>query len=370
MPSEPPPAPPLFELQRVGIEGPLGHVLGPLDLALPHRQVTAVVGPVGSGKSTLLRLLSGRAPSEGWQASGCWRFRGRPMSPLARGGAPLGQVAWVPQIPHAPAGPFSDPKRVAMVRARIDGAFFCGAEVVLLDEPTRGMPPEDREDLLRRFHDHVDRGTVVFVSHDLEFTQRASDHVCLLCDGELITHCSASEFFEQPQRALVRQFLRYGTCAQQPALPSCPSHFHWFREGHLAGMGMPGLFRDLDDDLFSIAHAGVTLLVSLTEDPLPSSRLRPFGIAGRHFPIRDMGIPSLADAIALCHDLVRAMDRGQVVAVHCRAGLGRTGTIVAGVGVCLGMSADEAIARVRANAPGSIQTPQQAALVHQLEAHR
>jgi atypical dual specificity phosphatase len=135
-------------------------------------------------------------------------------------------------------------------------------------------------------------------------------------------------------------------------------------------MGRPGLLRDMDDDLFAVAHAGVTLLVSLTEDPLPTARLRPFGIEGRHFPIRDMGIPAMGDAVGVCHELQRAMQLGQVVAVHCLAGLGRTGTILACVAVCGGMTAEEAIDAVRRSAPGSIQTEQQAAFVREFEARR
>jgi atypical dual specificity phosphatase len=331
--------------------------------------VTALVGPVGSGKSTLLRLLSGRAPSEGWTIHGEWRYRGERLDPGARWNAPLPDVAWVPQLRHAPAEDFEAPA-LAAAWARLEGALSCGARVVLLDEPERGLPQADRDALVERLRAFARARAVVVISHDLRFTRRVADDVCLLCDGELVALRAAEEFFAPPEEALVQQFVREGTCSLPPSIPGLPRHFHWLEPGRLAGMGRPGLLRDMDDDLFAIAHAGVTLLVSLTEDPLPTRRLRPFGIEGRHFPIRDMGIPGMADTIKLCHDLSRALQRGQVVAVHCLAGLGRTGTILACMAVCGGMPADDAVEAVRRCAPGSIQTEQQAAFVREFEARR
>jgi atypical dual specificity phosphatase len=359
----------LYELDQASVQGPLGRALAPIDLVLRDRAVTALVGPVGSGKSTLLRLLSGRTPAEGWTIRGQWRYRGEPLDPGTRWNAPLPDVAWVPQLRHAPVEGFAAPE-LASAWSRLEGALSCGARVVLLDEPERGLPEADQRVLVERLQARAKEGAVIVISHDLRFTRAVADHVCLLCDGELVAQQPAREFFERPEEALVEQFVREGTCSLPPSIPGLPRHFHWLEPGRLAGMGRPGLLRDMDDDLFAIAVAGVTMLVSLTEDPLPTTRLRPFGIEGRHFPIRDMGIPSMPDTIRLCYDLQRAMRRDQVVAVHCLAGLGRTGTILACMGVSDGVGAGAAIEAVRRAAPGSIQTEQQAAFVHEFEARR
>ncbi len=362
--------PPLYELQHASVRGQVGPVLDPFDLELRDHAVTVIVGPVGSGKSTLLRLLSGRPAPDGWTVDGRWYYRDARSTAHTTATGPHRGVAWVPQIPHAPGHELSASETKGTTRARIDGAFFGGAKVVLLDEPTRGMSEDDRRWLVERLREHSERGAAIVVSHDLAFTREVADDVCLLCDGSLVTCRRAHAFFEQPDQALAEQFVREGTCSMPPAAPTLPMHFWWLEPGRLAGMGRPGLLRELDDDLFAIAYAGVDVLVSLTEEAIPSDRLRPFGIAGRHLPIRDMGVPSLSDALSLCHDLLQAMERGRVVALHCRAGLGRTGTIAASLLVCRGRSANDAIAEVRRAAPLAIQNEEQAAFVRQLEAYQ
>jgi atypical dual specificity phosphatase len=67
--------------------------------------------------------------------------------------------------------------------------------------------------------------------------------------------------------------------------------------------------------------------------------------------------------------IARAVEQGQRVIVHCGAGLGRTGTLVACYLVSQGHAADVAIQRVRSARPGSIETRGQVQAVHEF-AHR
>src|SRR5260370_28682872 len=60
----------------------------------------------------------------------------------------------------------------------------------------------------------------------------------------------------------------------------------------------------------------------------------------------------------------KAHAQGFGVAIHCGAGLGRTGTMLACYFVKKGMSAPAAIAHVRRIRPGSIETPEQADAVN------
>ncbi len=91
-----------------------------------------------------------------------------------------------------------------------------------------------------------------------------------------------------------------------------------------------------------------------------------YGMTWIDLPIRDLSIPDAAfeagwkSAGPRLEAILR--DGGRVL-VHCRGGLGRSGTIAARMLVELGTPPDAAIARVRAARPGAIETPEQEAYV-------
>jgi len=76
-----------------------------------------------------------------------------------------------------------------------------------------------------------------------------------------------------------------------------------------------------------------------------------------------MGLPQEAESQkfeAFVKDVVRHLEQGQNVVVHCRGGPDRTGTLAASVLVALGRhAADEAIAAVREARNGTVQTREQ-----------
>jgi len=58
------------------------------------------------------------------------------------------------------------------------------------------------------------------------------------------------------------------------------------------------------------------------------------------------------------------LDRGDSVALHCRAGLGRTGTVAARVLLERGLNVQAAVDLVRQARPGAIETQVQEAYLH------
>ncbi|MFO0727086.1 MAG: cyclin-dependent kinase inhibitor 3 family protein [Myxococcota bacterium] len=94
------------------------------------------------------------------------------------------------------------------------------------------------------------------------------------------------------------------------------------------------------------------------------------GMTVDHFPIPDVNVPKdMAATAALIDRLVEHLKAGDNILVHCRGGLGRTGTIAACVLVALGFSAQEAIDEVRKSRPGTLETSGQESFVSQFAAY-
>jgi atypical dual specificity phosphatase len=116
--------------------------------------------------------------------------------------------------------------------------------------------------------------------------------------------------------------------------------------------------------LAGLAEQGVTVLVNLHQRAHRPARLAQFGLTEMHLPVADFTAPSPAQLTAGVEAISQALTEGRRVAVHCGGGLGRTGTLLACYLVRQGLSASEAIERVRAVRPGSIETRQQVQAVH------
>ena len=115
--------------------------------------------------------------------------------------------------------------------------------------------------------------------------------------------------------------------------------------------------------LAGLARQGVALLINLHERAHDPARLARYGLAEVHLPVKDFSPPTPEQLEQGVEAIARAVAAGMPVAVHCGGGLGRTGTLLACYLVHRGMSAEEAIARVRAVRPGSVETAGQVAAV-------
>jgi protein-tyrosine phosphatase len=75
---------------------------------------------------------------------------------------------------------------------------------------------------------------------------------------------------------------------------------------------------------------GMTHFIDLTAPSDPLKPYQPLGGAVRiNHPITDFGVPSVAQMMGILRSMDEALQHGGKVYVHCRAGIGRTGTVAA-----------------------------------------
>ena len=129
--------------------------------------------------------------------------------------------------------------------------------------------------------------------------------------------------------------------------------------------------RDLDTDLGRLRDEyKCNLLVSLMEPheydwlgiPDLFERASAHDIDTIRFPIEDASVPppeEMPRFAELVQQILAAAGAGKTVVIHCRGGLGRSGTVAAACLVALGHPPAQAIERVRHIRPGAVETPTQ-----------
>jgi ABC-type phosphate transport system ATPase subunit len=143
-----------------------------------------------------------------------------------------------------------------------------------------------------------------------------------------------------------------------------PAGFHWLVPGKLAGCAEPGAVMALDHDLELLARAGVHTLITLTERDLDPAALARHRLTNLHLPVLDRQAPTLAQAYMLASRIQRLMDHELTVAVHCKAGIGRTGVVLAAWMIREGgYGAVGALQRLRRVNPAYVQTQEQEAFL-------
>jgi atypical dual specificity phosphatase len=138
-----------------------------------------------------------------------------------------------------------------------------------------------------------------------------------------------------------------------------PHGFSWIEKPLLGALARP----TDPEDLIWLRREGVELLLTLTEDRTRREWVEDAGLLVFHEPLEDMEAPTQEQLDRCVSVILRANAKNMGVAVHCEAGLGRTGTVLAAYFVAKGLTASNAVARIRKLRPGSIETEEQVAAV-------
>jgi len=140
-----------------------------------------------------------------------------------------------------------------------------------------------------------------------------------------------------------------------------PRNFSWIEPSKLAGCGRP----ENVDELEAAKSEGIKAIVSLTSTPLNPGIIRRLGFTYLHSPLS--AIPTAQELTRIMGFIESQNSQSRPVLIHCGEGKGRTGTALAAYLVYHGMSAIQAIQQIRGKRPGSIQTAEQEAAIHEFE---
>ena len=217
----PPVAPPVVRVGGLTMRYPNGvTALAGLDVAVPKGSV-GLVGANGAGKTTMFRLLLGLVPpTAGWVEVAGRSVADDPVGVRSRVGympehdclpldqsaadlvATFGEIAGLParaarqrasdmldlvgldEARFRPVGGFSTGMRQ---RTKLATALVADPELVLLDEPTAGLDPVGREEMLGLVGRLSGFGiSVLMATHLLDDVQRVCEHVVMIDRGHLV----------------------------------------------------------------------------------------------------------------------------------------------------------------------------------------
>ena len=279
---------------------------------------------------------------------------------------------------------------------RVVRAMISGCALICLDEPARGLNEGQSRRLMETVRAAAAHQAVLMVTHNQRRARRVGDQIALLCGGQIVEQRSVKEFFGAPRTVSARRFVNTGSCSspspsalchpnrgietqpeQTTGASSAPQSgaalsrprpyrhptevratrgFRWLVAGRLGTSPIPGAVEPIDRDLQRLERIGVTLLVTLTERPLPDASLRRVGLENIHFPIVDTEAPQPAQAAQLCATVARWLHNGACVVFHCRAGQGRAGTMLCSMLVWAGHTAGCALSWARTIYESWVQT--------------
>jgi len=393
------------------------------NLELEPNKITGLLGPSGGGKSSLLNGILRQALSPSYWEKGELYLEGRPLdAQLAKK-----NISFVPQKARLytdtllanfldgfkfKEGLSDEMKRGLIIKIfkslgvwyifedKLDElaikqsmgihkvlllvkAVARKPKLLLIDEVLANTSVKDEAIIINLIKEIKKYTTVLLITHNKEEARDLCDSIALVSGGILHEHTACDQFFEKPQSDIGMSFLETGSAwytnpnnedrRREDNLTafrrfSSMCEFYWVKSDILGGMQKPGLMTELEEDLTIMRQLGVNVLVTLQQNPIDVEILELYGIEGLHFPIVDMSIPTVEETYSFLESVQPLFDEGKSLVYHCKAGMGRTGTLLACQLVWLDKtSAIQAIEHIQRTNHKYIQTEEQIEFVGEFE---
>lgn len=203
-------------------------ILNDLSLSIAQGEWHAILGANGTGKSTLLKVISGILKLQHGQL----KYRGKKQKTLAKG-----IIGYLPQSPglffvqdtiikeyqaiaetfqidnseeiikrlleRFELEPFKDrhPYDLSggqLQKAALIGALLINPSILLIDEPTKGLDPDSKEQLGKTLQALMDEGlTIIMVTHDVEFAASYATRCSMIFQGQITVTERTRQFFQE-----------------------------------------------------------------------------------------------------------------------------------------------------------------------------
>jgi len=270
-------------------------------------------------------------------------------------------------------------------------------KLLCIDEPTTGVEEQYIDPILNYVSKEAKKKAVITILHNQNHARKLKGMVALVSGGWINEFTTDEHFYTEPKSKAGKQFIKTGSCTSigpevteddfmfidkesvelPPPIPKIakkyvsdafgPRNFLWLKKGILAGTPQPGLVNDINYDLKLLNKVGITILINLRMNEPDPTPMKNHKIKSLWFPIKDMGSPSFDDAIKWCSKVAGLLNNGEVIAYHCKAGLGRTGTMLVCQLIWEGNTALNALEMARQIEPRWVQSEEQIDFIENFE---
>jgi len=248
---------PLLEVADLTVHAGEQTLVNAVSFQLKYGQCLTILGQTGAGKSLLAQAIMGLLPS-GLTCTGSVRFNGIDVMQLE---ASEREALWGRQICMLPQEPWHalDPlmracrqvgevfelvheqrvleaqRNAAKALTEVDlrtamhkypwqlsggmaqrvawcAATAAGGELVLADEPTKGLDAGNRDGITRLLRGKADRGAVLTITHDVEVARQMGGHIMVMRNGNLLEQGDAATILGNATAAYTRALIAAAPC--------------------------------------------------------------------------------------------------------------------------------------------------------------